>query len=88
MSLLNLILPTHAKLGRALVGRVSPSAPSATLLTAAQVDEELAVAQVALRDMIEDRDWKRARAIAEHIAHRCKIRGYEAKCDAAGVVRH
>lgn len=84
MSLLNLILPTHAKIARAA---------STTTDHAARITEPPAPPDYAMDDWVQflmdhlhEENWAHAEAIAEEIRLRCHLLALESKCDAAGVV--
>lgn len=83
MSLLNLIMPTHAKLAeRAAVGK--PTFGSAGSPT--RLDYTMDDWVQFLMDHLHEENWSHAEAIAEEIRLRCHLLALESKCDAAGVV--
>ncbi len=91
MSLLNLILPTHAKLGRVLIGGAATS--GAALPETRNPEPETRNLDrfepwlLGLRNMIEEGDWHNAQVFAEQIRTRLRHLELEERCDAEGVVR-
>jgi len=94
MSVLDLILPEHARVTRYIAGvnrpkretpNPEPGTSAAPFLTG---DGTIDDALIACVDMAREGDWRTVQHLGEAIAHRAKILRYEATCDAAGVVRH
>ncbi len=80
MSLLNLIMPTHARLAG------SPHRSEGRINPPLQPDYAMDDWVQFLMDHLHEENWSHAEAIAEEIRLRCHLLALEAKCDAAGVV--
>lgn len=87
MSLMNLIMPTHAQIAGSLhrsERRINP--PLRPLPT--PPDYSMQDWVQFLTDHLHEENWSHAEAIAEEIRLRCHLLALESKCDAAGVVQH
>jgi hypothetical protein len=93
MSLLNLILPMHTRLAKAVSteghkgNEAQPFAPSVPFCEQSPHLARFEPWLLGLRNMIEEGDWHNAQVFADQIKTRLRHLELAERCDAEGVVR-